>query len=604
MTVAAMTSERPPLVSPRLVLGLFSGVAGVFLTCALLAGRFDWSGPNRRFAARGWALSVYLCLIVVPVCYGLMRRSVRPQWATPVAAAVLVALTVPYRWVGLDRHFYYEGRTIPYYNPPADVPFPETAFLPDRWSTFPHDIALFSLAGLATVGATVVLCRRRALQQRSGRALALGGVAVLAVLVQSFLHSGVRGPYVYMTHYQGPVRPDLWYAVAHFRDGTGVAIADQSVFSAIEQYFHGVAVDPNNMLIRRPAGFYFVSQLSYFINSYYAWMLLNVLCWVGATAAGYGFVRRLSGERVAIIFAALVATGCGFAAFVGTPGMYLMGYAAPLFAWYLLEKILIDRQPGQWDYALYAGSLSLCALTYDLTVIFPVLAAYGITRKVPWRPLLASLVGAYALYRGFLVVHNNLLGLGVVDTNAVQSVEAAKRVMAVVRTPSEWPAAVAEAVSSYAVMTWRMFFYVPVPLALAGLWWLRDRSQRVLVGGLILSTFATVAFLRIGDQLIGWMPRFTYAAYPAVYLLAAHTLHQMLEMGRRAKLEPSRAGLGAVARRSVPMVGRALLITVALLSNIDSFGHPKLYYEALEGTRMGTALWIKSPGVIVAAPQQ
>ncbi|MFN0029651.1 MAG: hypothetical protein ACKV2O_21060 [Acidimicrobiales bacterium] len=608
MAVATLTRDnsrsRPPRISLRSVLGLAAGFAGVVLTGVLLAGRFDWSGPNRRFAERGWALSLYLCLIVVPVCYGLMRRSARPQWATKATIAVFVLLTVPYRWVGLDRLFYYEGRTTPYFDPPDDVPFPETAFLPGRWSTFPYDLPLFGAAALGTIGVTVFLCRRRARQQRSGRRVALVGLGTLAVLLQSFLHAGVRGPYAYMTHYQGSVRPDLWYTASHFRDGSGVVIGDQPVFSAIEQYFHGVAVDPENLLIRRPAGFYMASQFSYFINSYYAWMLLNVLCWVAATAAGYGFVRRLSGERVAAIFAALVATGCGFAAFVGTSGMYLMGYATPLFALYLLEKILVDHKPGRRDFLLYAGAVSLCALTYDLTIVFPVLFAYGIARKVPWRSLLVSLVGAYALYRGFLFLYTYVLDLSVVNANAVQSVEAARRVKEVIRTPSEWPAAVAEALSAYAVMTWRMFFYVPVLLALGGLWRLRDRAQQVLVGGLILSTFATVAFLRVGDQLIGWMPRFTYAAYPAVYLLAAHTLHRMVEIGAQARSDPPSGVVTALARRSAPMLAGALMLTMVLLTNIDSFGHPKLYYEALEGTKMGTALYVKAPGVIVAEPQR
>jgi hypothetical protein len=567
----------------------------------LLLGRYDWSAPNRRFAERGWLLSGYLCCLLLPVGWGLLRRATDVRWLPEaVTGLAFVVLTLPYRWLGLERWFYYRARPLPWYNPPDDVAFPRPQFLPGGpWSTFPGSVWLFTLAIVATVAAVVAGCRWRLRRGRGGqgnRGLVAGGALVVVVLVQSFLHSGVRGPYVYMTHYQGPPRPSLWYAVAHFGDGNGVSIADQFVFSAIEQYFHGVAVDPNNMLIRRPSAFYVSAQFSYFVNTYYVWTALNIALWVAAVLAGYGFARRLVGARVAGYFAAMIAVGPGFVAFVGTPAMYLAGYAVVIIALFLAEWLLVDPdRPGPADFALFAGALACCALTYDLTVTFPVLGGYLVLRKVPWRPTLAALVAAYVLYRGFLFAHNSVLGLHVVDTNTAQLDRATERVREVAGEPSQWFGATRDALGAYVVMLGRMFFYVPIVLALPGIYWLRDRAQQFLVVGLLAVTLATVAFFRVGGEVLGWLPRFTYPAYPAIYLLAA------LGLDGLTRAWATRAPQRAVAVRAAPW---AVLAVLTLLANVDVLGHPRLYYEALEGTRMYTFLTRDdTTGEIVAVPQ-
>lgn len=573
--VPARAEDRPARSAPHWLRPAAAWLGLLVAGLVLLLGRFDWSGPERPFARRGYLLSAYLFVLTLPLVYGLLRRLCRPRWvATAATGATFVVLTLPYRWLNLDGLYYYAGRDRQWYTV-DEVPVPKTRFLPDGpWTTFPHDVALFAVLVLLAVGAALVAARlrngRRA--RPSGRALAVVALFALVVL-QAFLHAGVRGPYVYMTHYQEPEAANFWYAVSMWGDGEGTVIADQFVFSAMEDYFQGAPREPNNMLIRRPAGFYAAAQFSYFVNAYYVWMVANVLVWLAAALAGYGFARRLAGERAGILMAAMIGCGTGFVAFVGTPGMYLQGYAVVIIALYLLERLVGD-DPRPASFVLFAAALGACSLVYDLETLYPVLLLYGLARRFSVKPLVASLAGAYLIYRGFLLVHDVVLDIPVVADNVAQAGVARRAVLDLLRHPSvdEVYRHTTDIAGAFGLQLARMFFVLPLLPALAGIRFLRTRAQAVLVVALTAASLATVAALRIGGLELGDIPRFVYPMYPAVYLLAALALVRLGEWNGPPRLRP--------ALRVAPWIFVAALV---VLSNMDAFGYPTMYFEALEG---------------------
>lgn len=543
----------------------------------LLAGRFDWSGAERQFARRGYLLSAYLFVLVLPLLFLLVRElSASARIARAVTTVGFVVLTLPYRWLGLDRLYYYRGLDKQWYRVNDEVPLPRTQFLPrGPWSTFPHDVALFAVLIALAVAAAALVWRRRGRQRdAASQRKVLAVLAVFGVIVlQTFLHAGVRGPYVYMTHFQEPEQANFWYAVSMFEDGSGTVIADQFVFSAMEDYFQGAPREPNNMLVRRPAGFYLASQFSYFVNAYYVWIVANVLTWFAAALAGFGFVRRLADERTAMLVAAMIACGTGFVAFVGTPGMYLQAAAVVVIALYLLERLVVEDR--RWPrLVLFGAALGACSLVYDLIALYPVLFVYGVARGVRARSLLASLAGAYLVYRGFLFVHDVLLDIPVVPDNQAQAGAASRAVLDLLRHPSlaEWYAHATDVTGAFFLHVGRMFFVLPLVPALIGIRFLRTRAQIALVVAMVVMSLATIAALRIGKVELGSIPRFVYPLYPAVYLLAALALRRLSDWQAPPRLQ--------AAARVAPWVFVAGLL---LLANVDAFGYPRLYYEALEG---------------------
>ncbi len=121
------------------------------------------------------------------------------------------------------------------------------------------------------------------------------------------------------------------------------------------------------MLIRRPFAFYVASQASYFVNTFYVWLVLNASSgWSPCVATGR-LVWRLADERAGLIAAALTAVGPGFVAFFATPAMYMPYYTAVVVAFCLFEELVVaEPRRGAGQVALFTGVLTLCALTYDL----------------------------------------------------------------------------------------------------------------------------------------------------------------------------------------------------------------------------------------------
>jgi hypothetical protein len=544
----------------------------------LIAGRFDWRPSHYDNSKTAFILSGYLFIFTVPLVYFVTRALVRSRRvAVGLTTVVWLIFSLPYRWLGLDHWYYYAHR--PYFYTAAQVPItPSTTFLPgglDQLPDFPLEAIFFGgLAVAAIVIASIRWWRGRATgSSRRNLLLALSVVAFCAILAQTFLHTSMRSPYTYVPHYEQPEAKNYWYQDYMFADGTGAVNADQSAHGAIEQYFHGVDRTGSNMIIRRPFAGYVTAQFSYFVNSYYIYVLINIGCWFVAVVCGYLLALRLAGERVALVFAVLIATGTGFVLFVANPASYMIAFTLVLAALYLFERLVVDSPRNIWRYLVFGGVLGLFSLVYDFYTIFPVLLAYGYVRKVRLRLLLGSLACALLVYGGFLFAHNVILGLSIDPTNSNQLTEARDGVVHVLTSgsPDLWYEKLLDVAITYPAQLARMFFVLPVVLALVGALMLRDRTIAVLSAALVLVTLGTLAFMRVGGQeALGNIPRLVYPAYPAIYLLAAIALVRIRDLR-------GRYGLTTLAR-CAPFVIIGLII---VLNNVDAFGFPSMYYEAV-----------------------
>jgi hypothetical protein len=576
------------------------------LGCALvlLHLRYDWTIGEGFVATRAYDLSLYLFVIMLPTVYYLCRWTLRNNRVSIALTAVaFVIFTVPYKLLGLDSLYYYRVRPqwfVPALSgaaPPPTTqgihfPPPTLQFFPGgTLRVFPWDWLFMPLLFLFGAGCVwgVWWVRARA-GFRARRAIpVLLTVAFAVICLQAFFHLGMRAPYTYTPTFQFPKSAHYWYVVYHFKDGSVATNGDQAQYSPLAEYFQGVPRFGTNDLIRRPLAFYVESQFGYFFNDFYCWLALNCLFWLAAVFATARVVGRLTNERVGLIAGALVLFGPGFIGFVGTPAMYLQNYAAVAIAVCAFEDLVVTPTDRGFGFGLFTGIMALCALVYDLEPLFVVLLAYGLARRVSWRPLLASLVVAFVLLEGFTFTVTQVLHIVINPANDNQLTAALRQTRHLLTHPSlpQWYDTVVSVVPSFVRMWFLAFFLIPPLFALFGLRYLRDRGLRVLVGAFFLSSLAVIAVLQIGGQQIGILPRLVYPSFIAVYLPAALALNAISERARRVgpRGGPWRSPGGGVLMRGLGVAMPWLVVAaMAVLVNIDMFGYPTLYVEYFVNT--------------------
>ncbi len=555
----------------------------------LLHFRFNWSVDGGLYARRAFLLSAYLFAIMLPTVYYLSLRVLHDRRAATVLAVVVFLIcTVPYKSLGLDSLYYYATR--PEYLPDTAFP-PKLAFLPGgALGTFPLWWLFMPLLFLFGAGCVWLV---RWVRSRSGyligrRLPLMLTVAFAAISAQAVLHSGMRAPYSYAPVFEEVKSQPDWHIVYRFTNGTGENNADQWLYSPLEQDFQGIPQSGDQALIRRPFAFYFESQFGFFFNDYYCWLALNCLFWFAAVFAVGRFVTRLTNPRVGLIAGALTVFGPGFIAFVATPAMYMQNYATAAIALCAFQDLIVspvDGRPRQ--FLLFTGLLALCALTYDLEPLFVVLFAYGVSRRVPWRPLLTSLAAALVLLFGFGEVVTHVLHIVVDTLNSVQIGQSVSAVEQVLFHPhlSTWNNTFIRAFPA-AIQEWlQAYFVIPALLAVFGWRFLRDRSQRILVAGMLLVSLGMISVFYIAGVSVGTTPRIMYPYFVGVYLPAALALDagsQWLFTALSPRIVAGRSvGDERRARYMRRVAPWAVVALMACLANIDTFGYPTQYQEFL-----------------------
>jgi hypothetical protein len=547
----------------------------------LLALRYDWGPDGGRFAERGFLLSTYLFLIFLPTCFYLSRWLLRSRRAAIVLTSIaFLVTTLPYKLLGLTDDYYYRVR--PHVFAIGGIRVPSLEFFPGGMlKAFPYDWLFWPLLLIGGLAAIWGVWKLRSREGTASRRLpALLSIAFAVICLQGAVHTGMRGPYTYLAYFQRAEYKQHWYHVYNFRDGTGAVEADDYVYYPIEEYFQGAPRDGQNELIRRPFTFYVASQFSYFVNTFYVWLVLNALFWLLAVVATWRFVCRLANERAGLIAAALTVVGPGFVAFFATPAMYMPYYTAVIVALCLFEELVVsNRGADTAKVALFTGALTLCAMTYDLGPFLVALLAYGLARSVRGWPLVLSLVLPYVLTLTFTTVVTRVLSIAINPQNSEQISDSVSGFKHEVLHPTlpHWYDHVVNIPPSYVHLLLQAFFVVPVIVALFGIPKLHgNRPLAVLVAAIMATNFATIALFQIADaRFLQTLPRLVYPVFPVVYLLAAVALDPGENPG--APIGSGRRGeiLGRL-RGAAPWIVVGLMF---VLVNVDIFGYPTQYVE-------------------------
>ncbi|MGD8454668.1 MAG: hypothetical protein PVJ57_22875 [Phycisphaerae bacterium] len=554
----------------------------------LLAGRYDWSTDVRSFAVRGYLSSAYLLVIVLPTLHYLVRLLIGSKWLARVSTGLTVLVfTLPYHWLGLKAWHYCQDRPAYWRWSDDGQPPPQLAWLPQVLGSIPYEAVFFG--GLVAVAVLLAWGHAAAARRlpsaeharQRGRAWLFLGLFLL-ILGQTWLHMSMRAPMTYMRHFNTRSQKDAWYHDYLFENGQGAVNEDFPHWHDLEVHFTDEPRPTSTMLIRRPLLFYLSVQVGYFINPYYVWLVLNVAIWLLAAAATYGLACRLWDARVGAYAALLVASGPGFILYAAQPMAYLAGYALLIICVYICERLLVAPERPGWPHVLATGAvLGMAMLSYDIYPLLAVLPIYVLARRRSWLSavrIVAGLVLAGAFYAGFVAVQQHWVHIELDERNSRFLGEAVEKIRELITTSDvgNWFLLTSNGLAIFAANLFRAFLIVPIVLAVLGLCFRRTGDRAGVGLLLIVPALGTFAFLYYGQVWFAALPRFAYAAYPGVYLLAALFLAWMRD--RLAERVPR-----GVAE-ALPLV---VLLLIIVLNNLDVFGLPQLYFPIVYGHSNG-----------------
>lgn len=539
----------------------------------LLAGRYDWSAASPGPAWRGLLCSAFFFCITVPVFAGVLRRTPLPLWVQNTAVSLFAALlTLPYRWLGLDRWYYHR-------NGPAWLDWKSVAARPPKLSWFPQalwdppqipgELLFFPLLAGALLGLGWLSIRaaKRYNWSVAPRSALLAGAMLLLIVAETWMHLSLRSPYTYICHFEQPAAANYWYQVYLFPAAKGAVNADYFVFRALEVVFLGTPEPLNGMLIRRSFPYYLSAQFSYFFNPYYVMIVLNVLMWLAASLAIMDYVGRHVGRGAGQVAGWLTASAPGFIMYAAQPQTYLWGYGAVAIVIWAHWRLCGSEQAGFGDYALLGGILALALQTYDLFAIVAYLIGYELLVSRRIFKILISISIAIGLYVAFGALTARMSTIVPDHSNSQYLATSLSRTVEVL-TSNPLAAKTYNLyiglVSSYIMNLSNTVFVFPLLIAAAGILFTATPKVLRLIGLLALPGFVNYIVLYFGQTELATFPRFVYIGYPAVYIACAVAVVRLAEL-RFARWAP--AAVAAVA------IGLHVALT-----NVDVFGYPWLYY--------------------------
>jgi len=559
--LAAPVTRQRDLGPLKLLVLLLAGMG-------LASGRYDWAG--NPVALRAYTLSgFFFCLVLTGIyanfrAFGLSNR--RVFW--PGLTIGALALNLPYRWLGIDGLFYLKNHPFSY--------GVSTSFTPE-WLAHGHLAvswtATNALIFASVAGAAIIWAASRP-KMGDGRPRTLFLLLLLLMAAESWMHLSNRSPYSYIPHFQQPPAKNSLYNYKALPGGLGVVNADFEYFTRLEELFQGNRPDTTMLLVRRSFIFYLSSHLSYFIGYYRAFLVLNLLLWLAATVAMYFLCRDLTGsDTTATSAAGFMACGPGFIMYAAQPMAYLPGYAMLAITVFLYHRhIAATRLAGIAAITASGILLGLTMLAYDTFAWTLFFIGYALlTRTSLLRATLVVILGAL-IYASFLALIFNVFKFAPEDQNDRFIGEAARHILGLARHPQS--AQIFPIISSffgdYAQQIVQVTFYVPIALAAFGLFLVgtpvRLRAVALL---LLLPSVSTSAFFHFGQSYLARFPRFSYAAYPGIVLLAAAAVGRSSEyFGTRGR------------RRLAWLLLTLPFVASAVLANLDAFGlMPHLYYH-------------------------
>jgi hypothetical protein len=411
----SLDMRRPPWYR-RAIVHLITWLGLLALALVLLWGRYDWSEEARPYSWRGYLSSAYMLVLTLPTLYYLVRFYHPGRWlAVGLTGGVAVVLTLPYRWLGLD----------PGYRDPEALLTRSIVNVASNeqvheamatWWSMPFEVPFFmALVGLGVFTAGIYMWRssREHLdlaQPLRKAALWLGLYAM--ILLQTWLHLGMRSPLNYLANSQYIGQPEKWWVVCLFPPHQGIVCWDYPNRRELERHFMGVPREINPDYTRRSYLFYLSSQLTYFFNPYYVFLILNIGLWLLACFCAYRLASWWWSAEVGAYCAFLVGTASGFIVFVADVASYLAGYALYMILLWVFESLIVrneNRGLGHW--LLFGSILAVCSLVYDLFPLYIFFLGYAYLRRLPLRWLFLSLVLSLCVYAGYLVLQRHVPGV-------------------------------------------------------------------------------------------------------------------------------------------------------------------------------------------------
>ena len=312
----------------------------------------------------------------------------------------------------------------------------------------------------------------------------------------------------------------------------------------------------------RRAGYSYLGALASLLMGHYrSFVALNALAWLGAALSMYWLGGRLLGSHLAAWMAGmLTATGQGFSFMVGTPVSTLLGFASVALLLAFVEWVGLMRPPFRWRDWLHTGWL-IAAVSLIYPVYLALLAfvwLYGLRQA-----LFTRLLGLSALVLGLAQVWP-LIGMAIVGldfdtTNSALFAEALNSWWsALLRGPRAFlnvMRLVASAGTIYSAFPGVMLLAAACGYVVAG-----PRVRRWALALCLATLLGSVVF-----TIIFTIPRTAFFAYPAIYLLAAASLNQVIQAMANWRLSGRgsarvRGALSAVAI----MLGLLLLVAPSM----------------------------------------
>lgn len=430
------------------------------LSLVALVFRFDWSESQGNSLA-AFTLSFFMYTLVYWSSKEFLRLfAAGARLKTSILIILSFVCTFPYNLFTFDKYYYY--RNTPYQfksDPTSNSRFIEGLLANSPDISFPGKLQFFAL--LSIIFILLLYFARRG----TSDALSLGLlVSTPIVMIQVWFNSSAGSAYSWVPTFEQPISNAYSYVVYKFPNGSAAVNADDFVHTSMISLFQNGTFE-NLMLFRRPLPYYLVSQLSFFVNSYYVWLLLNIAIWVGSTIIFSLITKNMNFSKSTRIVA---MTGYSSAplvlTFIGQPSTYVFTALGLSFYLYVVNRALVIETNGESGYRAILFSTLLFILTY---VSEPWIAVIFLTvfflRKLPASKLISILITSITVGILYRVLFPVLLDLEIDKSNEALPARTLKEAYLVVMS-GNWPEILIRLISGLSgfVSSLTMMLFVPI----------------------------------------------------------------------------------------------------------------------------------------------
>ncbi len=339
----------------------------------------------------------YLCLIFLQIPF-LQRISER-RFLKKLFVSQILFLSFPYGMFNLNQFFYYSENSAYYIIPKSEKNIVRDYFLNGIFpSGFPGKFPLF----MAIAIFFFIWLKNSEISNK-----VLLAISFVSIYLTTWRNTSYASPISWSSSREFPIESHRVYLRSHWPDGSGAVSADQPAWAEITRLFQFGEID-NALFIRRPVPNYLVSQISYFTNSYHAWIVLNVSLWMLALISlGYTLKKLNFSQDAQTAGVLILATAPLFKTFVGQSSGYVASFAA---VWILIGYVTFIQASAHSKGAknFYISiAFALGFLTYDLYIWIPIfLVILPILGVMSLKNTFAAAINAFLIfifYRYFLI---------------------------------------------------------------------------------------------------------------------------------------------------------------------------------------------------------